>query len=235
MKLREAYRDYLCASAAPAEAEALARALAGRHDEVSELLVRYLNDGEGTYRLERGARAGQEVFVGWRPPHGPSAAGAVWLDLVDLQLSMLVPLYVDPGEREALSPEARERAVLDSTWFSLRPVARFQFGGFLDAARLERLCAEALDEVRIMSGSELDAVTSVRLGEVDLYLYWLGKAFASPHTWRSARAHLGAAPWSTPNREWTASGAIVSPEVLELDSDDEGPPPLASSAAPRDV
>src|SRR5437762_7453852 len=110
--LRELYRDYLQAGAEPLAAAPLARGLATTPlAEIAQLLHDYARGGTGSYPIAAGDRTGQHAFVGAHPPSaGP---GALWLDVVDLSLSVLVPTYVDPDDRDALAPEAVARVARD--------------------------------------------------------------------------------------------------------------------------
>ena len=224
--LRETYRDYLQAGALPDAAAPLARALeAGPWPEAAELLHHYARGGPGAYPITTGARAGRTAFVGARVPEAP--VGSLWFDVVDLTSNLLLPAFIDPDERDDLTPEALERAERETLWFSLRPVSRVQLAGFLDVAKLERVRPGALDPARLLAGPAYEAVTSVMCDEASLYLYWVGKLFAGDLAWLAARAYLDVAPWSTPSREWAGGSPVadgydlvVSPETLDIDPQD---------------
>jgi hypothetical protein len=135
--LRETYRDYLRAGATPAAAEPLARALdGGPWPEAAELLHRYARGGPDQAPLTAGAHAGRIAFVGPRLHEAP--VGSLWFDVVDLTTNILLPPFIDPDERDDLTPEALERAERATLWFALQPISRLQFAGFLDVAQLER-------------------------------------------------------------------------------------------------
>jgi hypothetical protein len=244
--LRAAYREYLEAGATPEAAPSLADALAIRSRPTdADLLRAYArygaheiasaidSKGESVRVLHArgpsGDHARERVFVGPRPP--PNARiGALWFDVVDLTTSELVPYVRDPegASRSEMIASARE-----TSWFALRPVARYQFAAFLDIAPIERARATALAPARILAGPELEPVTSLMCDEAMLYLSWVDKSFATELTWEVAAVYFATPPWSTPNREWTGSSGktsgmveITSPELLPLQRDDDHDPEL---------
>jgi hypothetical protein len=234
MTLRAAYGQYLRAGATRDAASVLARALRDSMPEDSELLARYASDGAG-WCIHGGVR----VFIGSAPPE--SELGARWFDCCDLSSNVLLSPYLPEDERESLSEEAVASLATDLTWFSLRPVSRFQFLAFLDVALIERISQNALDPARFTAQVETAPVTSLLCDEAGLYLSWFGKSFPGRLNWYSAREVLGYLPWENGVREWLGESrrtsgydSICSRELLDGDIDADEISVLESEA-PEDV
>jgi hypothetical protein len=228
--LRETYRRYLQEGALPGAAAPLAAALTARGlTEEGELMARYAASGAGRYHITGGAASTalvHDVFVGPRPP-AAAQPGDHWLDSCELSLMILLPPYVEPDDLEALSDEARRRLAGELTWFSLRPVARWQFAAFLDVAAIARKEGRRslLDAASILGTAtaageedveEDQPVTQLSVRAASHYLGWFGKAFAGDQDFVAAEEHYGLSPWSGVPREWVGESAFDSEYAVAI-------------------
>lgn len=193
--LRERFIHHL-RTGAPADAAALAPAL---------LDAGYLL--EGTFISHSGWCEGVEpwsdrrIFIGRQPPNDASL-GELWLDTVEVTAMVFVE---EPARGTAHLPKR--------VWLSLRPVARWQFQGFMAVAKIVSRQVQiaprglrSYDPARLHGGSELDPMTNMTQGEATLYTYWFGKVLAGRNKWAAAARTIGdrvESLWSPGLREWT--------------------------------
>ncbi len=189
--------------------------------------------GDGRHLVQEGPWAGRTAHVGSRLPAGQG--GDLWLDTCELSLMVLLPR--DEAELSLLPPGPRARLTPFVAWMSLQPVARWQFGAFLDLARWEPVWQPKpppfpfLDPARILDGPESGAVTRITCHEAGLYAFWFGKGMTSQEEWEEAARYLPQSLWSEPACEWAGSSSFddevfvaVSPETVNVDpreTDDE--------------
>lgn len=220
------------------DAAALA-ALAGELEHAGHVLEGVLLErwGAGSavtqVDLEDYVWSGHRAWIGATLPEAP-AAGDLWLDVCELVPMILLPRQIE-GDPSEYAPGVLERLTPFVSWLSLRPVAKWQFGAFLELARLARHRVQiepalrTLDPERILAGSELEPVTGVTPDEAALYATWLGKGKADLDDWRAAAAclrpeELGAL-WGPLRREWAGAVddglyVVVTPETLDVDPDE---------------
>jgi hypothetical protein len=227
--LRQAYRRYLQEGALPDAAAPLAAALTARGlTEEGELMARYAASGAGRYRAASTSIV-QDVFVGPCPPVA-AKAGDHWLDSCEVSLMILLPPYIEPDELEAMTEEAVRRMAAQLTWFSLRPVARWQFAAFLDVAAIARKEgrrstldaaailgeAAAAGEEEVEDVEEDQPVTQLSTSAASHYLDWFGKTFAGDQDFVAAEEHYGLSPWSGVPREWVGESAFNSDSCVAI-------------------
>jgi len=219
--IQQDFSRYLRNGARADGAAAVAALLEAQRPFEAEALNRFARTGAGWFEARTGAHRGNRVYVGAIPPQ--SEVGAVWFDTCELVTMVLLPAYVDLADRDDLAPEAIERLARQSTWLATRPVARFQYGAFLDVAPIE---AASFDRDRTLAGDPLEPVTHVACGQASAYLSWFGKGFPHESPWLAAAEH-GLDLWETPAREWAGGAAFdddycvaLSPDTLGTDPQD---------------
>jgi hypothetical protein len=232
--LRETFRRYLQEGALPGAAAPLAAALTARGlTEEGELLARYAAFGAGRYPITgdaTGTSLVHDVFVGPRPP-AAAKAGDHWLDSCEVSLMILLPPYIEPDELEVMTEEAVQRMAAQLTWFSLRPVARWQFAAFLDVAAISRKegrrslldaasilgpATAAGGEEEVEDVEEDQPVTQLSVRAASHYLGWFGKTFAGDQDFVAAEEHYGLSPWSGVPREWVGESAFNSDYAVAI-------------------
>jgi hypothetical protein len=183
---------------------------------------------------EGGRWAGRRVHLGPLPP-SPSL-GELWFDPCEAAAMLVVPDVPEESTR-TWAPSARADWRPERSWIALRPVAKWQFAGFLRCAKIEkrpyrgRLLVRPLDEKRLLSGDEREPVTSACLAEAALYWTWFGKRGALQDDWEAARRLLDddayRALWGAPGREWAGglaeedAFAAITPDAVDIDYLDE--------------
>ncbi len=166
-------------------------------------------------------------------PQAPEA-GDVWLDVCELTPMLLLPRAA-PENPSDYAPGVLERLGPFVAWLSLRPVARWQLGGFLARARFAPRNVQitppvrAFDPERLLAGEETDPVTAILPGEAILYASWFWKGLGGRDDWEAAGAALSAeelaALWGPLRREWAGSVteglySVVTPDTVDVDPDD---------------
>jgi hypothetical protein len=177
--------------------------------------------------------SGRRAWVGSVQPDAP-AAGDVWLDVCELTPMLLLPRE-PPADPSQYAPGVLERLGPFVAWMSLRPVARWQLGGFLNTARFAPHAVQieppvpAFDRRRLLAGEEDEPATRVLPGEAILYASWFWKGLSGRDDWEAAGAALTpeelAALWGPLRREWAGSitegiYSVVTPETVDVDPDD---------------
>lgn len=215
--LRTHYRTYLENGASPRHAAPLANELQARGlSEEGELLRAFSLHGAGTYSFRSATLPGGEAFVGARPPI--ASPGAWWMDSCDLSLNILLAPYVDPGDWEVMTEEARQRAKRSLTWFAVRPVAVYQYLTFLEVAPIEYAPGKSSvqEMFDVASAGGISPITSLTVHAASLYLYWYGKTFSSDEDWMSIGQMLDIAPWSSVPREWSGESGFNSAYAVAI-------------------
>jgi hypothetical protein len=144
--------------------------------------------------------------------------GALWFDTADLSTMMLLHSYVDPADRDDMSPELEARTAEETTWFAVRPVGQFQFAAFVEVVGRKPPSSFAVRDA-------LAPVTSITFDDAYAYLEYFGKGLPNSSHWHAAE-ELGLAAWSVPAREWTRSahpdayGVVLTPVTLDVDPED---------------
>jgi hypothetical protein len=234
MTLTEAYVAYLRDPVAGQGV--LVGALAGAGYALEAGLLRQARSGRlvATHVDLPGAWAGHRAFVGAQLP-AQAAAGDIWLDTLEVMPMILVP-------DEPLEPDVRYSAAFVTrhdplyAWLALRPVAAWQFGGFLALAPIAPRVAQVdppfrlLDPARILRGAASRPVSDLTAGEARMYAGWFGKGLAGQYARRLAARYLPAAEATAlagqAGREWAGLFAegielAVAPATLERDAQEE--------------
>jgi hypothetical protein len=182
---------------APADSPELAAALAAvGHDLEASLVGRH---GWVDHP------AGYRCFAGNRPPDD-ARPGDVWMDRVEVMPMVLVE---EPARGTARPPER--------AWLAMRPVARWQFRGFVDAATIVRREVQveptepSFSPARL-AGREAEPMTRVTPGESDLYAWYFGKRLHGKNQWEGAARTLadrGDSLWRRGHLEWTNDGCSI--------------------------
>jgi hypothetical protein len=165
------------------------------HSLEAELLMDWTSE---TVATETGD--GRRAWVGPTLPKQPEP-GDLWLDVVEAMPMVHTPA---PG------------------WLALRPVARWQFAGFLENARTK---GPALDRQRLLNGPETDPITRVLREEASLYAQWFGKLVAERIDWQLASDFIDpAALWGPVPREWSGEEwddvyGVTDLDTLDLEDD----------------
>ena len=191
------------------------------HGLEAELLMDWTGSGVLASETSDGRRA-------WVGPQLPTQAhpGDVWLDVAELMPMLCVP--------EPLG------------WLALRPVERWQFAGFLAAAKLRGAGHKVgglrtMKAERLTAGPETDPVTHVLRDEASLYAQWFGKFLADRTDWQLVAESIdpatlwggAAAEWG--GEEWEGAYSVTTLETLALEDDLPDELIFRSYEAPDDV
>jgi hypothetical protein len=137
---------------------------------------------------------GRRAWVGRKLPKDPQA-GDLFLDALELSPMILLPRefeYTNPADLEV----ARRQLGPFVAWLGLRPVERWQYGGFLDVAKFKPRKVQlkppkpTLDRERILGGPEREPVTRLMPMEANLYPNWFGTGKATQPYWLAAQRAL---------------------------------------------
>ncbi len=199
------------------------------------LLRRFLKEGPGWTEAPAsgGAWAGRRVYLSLTLPTDRQA-GDLWFDPLELVTMLLLPAEgPTPGERYA--PEALARMQPFVAWMALRPVANWQYSGFLRLAKLAPRSVQltppflSLDIKRILHGTPTDPVSNLTCPEAELYASWFGKGVCGQSEWQAAARLLSPDDWKglwgPLHREWAGRFAegvyvVVTPETFDKDWDE---------------
>lgn len=216
MTLTDAYTAFL--KHRQGQDELVAALQRAGHGLEAELLMEWTDGVRQT-----GTGDGRRAWVGPTLPPEPQP-GDLWLDTVEV-----MPMVNAP----------------ELGWLALRPVTRWQFGGFLATAKIKgggKLGDfRAFDRRRLLDGPEAGPVTRVLQEEVSLYAQWFGKLVPDRTDWQVAAESLDpAALWGGVPREWGGEEWDGVYSVTDLDTlqlEDEPPEELIFRAweAPADV
>lgn len=235
MSLTDRFVDFLRARDDAAARVVLARELQRVGHVLESFLLERWAAGEAVTEvdLEDFVWSGRRAWIGAMLPEAP-AAGDLWFDVCEVVPMILLPRQIE-GDPSEYAPGVLERLTPFVSWLSLRPVAKWQFGAFLELARLARRPVQVeppfrvFDPERILAGNELEPLTRVTAGEAALYATWLGKGKADLESWRTAAAFLRpeelAALWGPRRREWAGDvdeglHVVVTPETFDVDPDE---------------
>lgn len=220
--IQQEFSRYLREGAHTEGAHTVAARLEARWPFEAEALMHFARAGTGWFDAQTAPHRGARVYAGAIPPQAD--VGAFWFDTCELVTMVLLPAYVDPADREDLAPEALERLARQSTWLAARPVARFQYGAFLDVAPID---AASFDRAQTLAGDPFAPVTHVGCGQAGAYLSWFGKGFPTESPWLAA-GEKGLDLWGAPAREW-AGGATFDDDYCVALS------PVTLGTDPRDT
>ena len=186
--LSSRFADYL-ARPTNAHTDALASALTTAPSFAMEaaLLRRWAEHGAHATILDAGHWAARRVHIG--PTLPPPIAGELWFDPCEVTTMVVLP--------------AR-------SWISVRPVARWQFAGFLKRASTrkrearEPMAVSPLDPTRILVGDEIQPVLRATISEAALYSDWFGKLGSNELDWAAALRvpAMLSALWRHDGKEW---------------------------------
>jgi len=215
MTLGELYRAYLEHELDPSQGGRLARALLEVYPIEGRLLEAHVERGPGRHTIDdRGTPV--VVHTGAAPPM-KAEIGAVWFDTCELVRMVLLGNYVDPETLGQLAPSARATLQPSLGWMALRPVAGWQFEGFLDVTQVvasPNSRFQPLDRSRIVRVPEIDPVHHVNCTEADLYGAWFGKTTRKSDRFRCAIVHQALGDLSRDRseieRELTAAALAIT-------------------------
>ena len=188
--LGEAFSHYLVAADRGGLEDSLTDGLMAAGHDLDAHLWQAWCEGGAAVTIAGGPWAGRRAHVGVMPPRS-AKVGELWFDVCSLSPMIQV-----------------ERA-----WLCVRPAARWQLRGFLDAADVQprevqvRPPYRALDRDRLV-GEGAGLATNLTAGEATLYSWWFGMSLPHLFDWQSAAEHLGPAAdalWGSLPREWTST------------------------------
>lgn len=210
-------------------ATALADALRPSQPLEAHLLDRFARDGAQSITIDEGVWRGRTAWIGPQLPD-TNEPGQLWFDTVELTTMVSVPR--EPPGNDWL-PEAIERWTPLLGWLSVRPVAVWQYHGYLKLAKPSG--AAAISQRIARDADETAAVTCVSGYEAYAFVEWMGKWLSDQVVWQTVRERMGQETferlWGTSNKEWCAydSDAIaLCPQTLyafHKDEPDELRPP----------
>jgi len=252
MDLSKLFSDWLCT---PGDRRVAVSPLSAALEHAgyaveARLLAAYAANGAHSVTLPPGPAPwdGRRAHIGPElPPAGP---GELWLDTVEIAMMALLP-----GEPiEQFASEARHQWLPHSNWFGLRPVAGWQYAGFLANAQIDqdRTSAAAgepeglrlLDPTRLLPEEETLPVLHATFIETSAYRGFFGKRVVERSDWVDAVQLFGREQarslWTPGAREW--AGGVFDLEVfaaIELDeievedrevfeAEEDNPPPAAA-------
>ncbi len=207
--LGDAFSRYLRARDRSGLEDALTDGLMAAGHELDAHLWQAWCQGGAAVSITGGPWAGRPAHLGTAPPPS-SRVGELWFDVC------------------SLSPMIQ----VGRAWLCVRPAARWQLRGFLDAADVQprevqvRPPYRALDRDRLL-GDGAGPATELTAGEATLYAWWSGMSLPHLFDWQSAAEHLGATAdtlWGPLPREWTstrladdeAARIFVTRETIDL-------------------
>jgi hypothetical protein len=224
--LTQLFVDYLRERSELSTASALQRELeSAGYDLEAWCMKRYRADPDGIATVGvDGPWHGCRATFGVEPPEG-AAPGDLWFDPLEVVPMVLLRSgdATDQGESAGTAPRS---------WLAIRPVALWQFSGFLELApvsprrRQVKSPLNLLDRARLLSGPETARVTNVTLTEAAMYANWFGKSIGGRGDWQAAYAQLSARQlyglWGPSQEELGGEldegiGIVIRPETVNLD------------------
>ena len=232
VSLADRYIDHLRARDSGAAAR-LALALRAVQPFDADLLAHFAEHGSCAVPTAEGPWQGRMAWLGPLPPEAPEA-GQLWFDTVEVAAMLLLPR---PPPEPDWHPDAIRRWTPSLAWLALRPVAIWQYAGYLALAG-----ARPSDPARIVGqDDETRPVTRLTAGNAMACAAWMGKQLPAQNIWAAAQQLMpGAieALWGGCGREWIGypepdddEALAISPATLlddpdiERDSDEPPPPP----------